>query len=203
MPDMDVVTLLQSASLLVPEETATENDVTAHDVREYLAHDEWEAALGLLEELGDGPPLPAAFWASMAAAAEELRLERSAAWCHWREGETRNGVIRADLTLRAPSDGGRRSPLPGTGVLRPMWDIGARTAAGEPDYKIALVRVEDAPVLEPGGRATVRLAPLTPRSWCHLEPGQVITMHETRTVAGTAVVVQADFRHTEMCLGDS
>ncbi|GAA3505406.1 hypothetical protein GCM10019016_125190 [Streptomyces prasinosporus] len=115
---MDVVALLKSASLLVPEETETENDVTVHDVWEYLAHDEWEVALGLLEELGDGRPPPAAFWASMAAAAEELRLERSAAWCHWREGETRNGVIRADLTLRAPSDGGRRSPADGAGVLR-------------------------------------------------------------------------------------
>ncbi|MEV3955612.1 hypothetical protein [Streptomyces albogriseolus] len=158
---MDVVALLRSASLLVPEETAT------------------------------------------AAAAEELRLERSAAWCHWREGETRNGVIRADLTLRAPSDGGRRSPADGAGVLRPMWNIGNSTPAGEPEHNIACIWVEDAPALEPGGRATVRLAPLTPRSWRHLEPGQVITMHETRTVAGTAVVLQADFRHTEMCLGES
>ncbi|MFJ7011112.1 hypothetical protein [Streptomyces albogriseolus] len=158
---MDVVALLKSASLLVPEATAT------------------------------------------AAAAEELRLERSAAWCRWREGETRNGVIRADLTLRAPSDGGRRSPADGAGVLRPMWNIGNSTPAGEPEHNIALIWVEDAPALEPGGRATVRLAPLTPRSWRHLEPGQVITMHETRTVAGTAVVLQADFRHTEMCFGES
>ncbi|MEU0679531.1 hypothetical protein [Streptomyces albogriseolus] len=200
---MDVVTLLKSASLLIPEETATENDVTVHDVGEYLAHDEWEVALGLLEELGGGQPLPAAFWASMAAAAEELRLERSAAWCHWREGETRNGVIRADLTLRAPSDGGRRSPADGAGVLRPMWNIGNSTPAGQPEHHIARIWVEDSPALEPGGRATVRLAPLTPRSWRHVEPGQVITMHETRTVAGTAVVLQADFRHTEMCFGES
>ncbi|MEY9816190.1 hypothetical protein [Streptomyces albogriseolus] len=200
---MDVVALLKSASLLVPEETATENDVTVHDVWEYLAHDEWEVALGLLEELGGRAAAPGAFWASMAAAAEELRLERSAAWCRWREGETRNGVIRADLTLRAPSDGGRRSPADGAGVLRPMWNIGNSTPAGEPEHNIALIWVEDAPALEPGGRATVRLAPLTPRSWRHLEPGQVITMHETRTVAGTAVVLQADFRHTEMCFGES
>ncbi|WP_431993261.1 hypothetical protein [Streptomyces albogriseolus] len=200
---MDVVTLLKSASLLVPEETATENDVTVHDVWEYLAHDEWEVALGLLEELGDGQPLPAAFWASMAAAAEELWLERSAAWCHRREGEPRNGVIRADLTLRAPSDGGRRSPADGAGVPRPMWNISNSTPAGEPEHNIARIWVEDAPALEPGGRATVRPAPLTPRSRRRLEPGQVITMHETRTVAGTAVVLQADFRHTEMCFGES
>ncbi|MGA5273830.1 hypothetical protein ACPCKL_08465 [Streptomyces cellulosae] len=195
---MDVLTLLRSASLLVPEETVTENDVTVNDVWQYLAHDEWETALGLLEELGDVRSLPAAFWASMASAAEELRLERSAAWCHWREGETRHGVIRADLTLS-----GRRSPLPGAGVVRPMWDIGTGTATGEPDYKVARIWVEDAPALEPGGRATVRLAPLTPESWRHVKSGQVITMHETRAAAGTAVVVQADFRHTETCLDDS
>ncbi|MGQ5575677.1 hypothetical protein [Streptomyces sp. ECR3.8] len=194
---MDVLALLKSASLLVPEESATENDVTVDDVWEFLAHDEWEVAhdewevaLGLLEELGDVRPLPAVFWASMAAAAEELRLGRSAAWCHWREGETRDGVIRADLTLRAPSDGGRRSPVPGAGVLRPMWDIGHRTPTGEPAYAVARLWVEGAPALEPGGRAPVRLAPLTPELWRHLRPGQVITLHETRPVGGTAVLLE-------------
>ncbi|SCD37310.1 hypothetical protein GA0115245_103613 [Streptomyces sp. di188] len=190
MRGMDVLALLKSASLLVPEETATENDVTVDDVWEYLAHDEWEVALGLLEELGDVRPLPAAFWASMAAAAEEMRLERSAAWCHWREGETRHGVIRADLTLRAPSDGGRRSPVPGAGVLRPMWDIGHRTPTGEPAYAVARLWVEGAPALEPGGSAPVRLAPLTPELWRHLRPGQVITLHETRPASGTAVLLE-------------
>ncbi|MFH8762205.1 hypothetical protein [Streptomyces althioticus] len=123
---MDVLALLKSASLLVPEETAGENDLTVDDVWEYLAHDEWEVALGLLEELGDVRPLPAAFWASMAAAAKELRLERSAAWCHWREGETRHGVIRADLTLCAPSDGGRRPPVARPRRRRPAPDVGHR-----------------------------------------------------------------------------
>ena len=191
MRGMDVLALLKSASLLVPEETASENDVTVNDVWEYLAHDEWETALGLLEELGDVRSLPAAFWASMAAAAEELRLERSAAWCHWREGEALHGVIRADLTLRAPSDGGRRSPVPGAGVLRPMWDIGHRTPTGEPAYAVARLWVEDLPALEPGGRAPVRLAPLTPERWRHLRPGHVITLHETGRVGGAAVLLEA------------
>ncbi len=190
MRDMDVLDLLKTASLLVPEESATGNDVTVDDVWEYLAHDEWEVALGLLEELGDVRPLPAVFWASMAAAAEELCLDRSAAWCHWREGEARRGVIRADLTLRAPSDGGRRSPVPGAGVLRPMWDIGHRTPTGEPAYAVARLWVEGVPALEPGGRAPVRLAPLTPELWGHLRPGQVITLHETRPVGGTAVLLE-------------
>ncbi|MCX4819130.1 hypothetical protein OG883_04270 [Streptomyces sp. NBC_01142] len=44
---------LAAASLLVPEGAATENDITVSDVGDYLAHDEWEMALDLLEELGD------------------------------------------------------------------------------------------------------------------------------------------------------
>ncbi len=50
---MDVPKLLEATSLLVPEAVATENDITVNDVWEYLAHDEWEVALDLLEELGD------------------------------------------------------------------------------------------------------------------------------------------------------
>ncbi|SCK45075.1 hypothetical protein B046DRAFT_04498 [Streptomyces sp. LamerLS-316] len=49
---MDVPELLASASLLVPEETATENDITVRDIWDYLVHDEWEIALGLLRSSG-------------------------------------------------------------------------------------------------------------------------------------------------------
>jgi hypothetical protein len=45
-------------------------------------------------------------------------------------------------------------------------------------------------MLEPGGRAKVRLVPLTPAHWTHVQPGQQITMHEDRTVAGTAVILE-------------
>ena len=44
--------------------------------------------------------------------------------------------------------------------------------------------------VEPGGRATVRLVPLTPSHWTHVRSGQQITMHEDRTVAGTAVILE-------------
>ncbi|WP_371625098.1 hypothetical protein OG245_21395 [Streptomyces sp. NBC_01116] len=118
---MGVPELLEAASLLVPEEIATENDITVNDVWGYLAHDEWEVALSLLEELGDGQRLPLGLWEALATAAEQMWLEKSAAWCHWRSYETRHGIIRADLTLR---------------------------------------------------------------------PGQVITMHEDRSVAATAVVLE-------------
>ena len=187
---MDVPELLESASLLVPEETATENDITVRDIWDYLVHDEWEIALGLLEELGDGRSLPLEFWEKLAEAAEQLRLERSAAWCHWRCSEIRNGVIRADLTLRPAGEARRTTPIPGAGVLRPMWDIGHLSPTGGRAVSIAFLWVERVPLLEPGGRATVRLVPLTPSHWTHVRPGRQITMHEDRTVAGTAVVLE-------------
>lgn len=148
---MDVLELLVSASLLVPEESATENDLTVSDIWDYLAHDEWEIALGVLEEFGDGDPLPLGFWEKLAGAAEQLGLERSADWCHWRCSEFRNGVIRADLTLLPAAEARRTTPIPGGGVLRPMWDIGHLSPAGERAVSIARLWVEDLPSLEPGG----------------------------------------------------
>ncbi|MGX1365110.1 hypothetical protein RKD19_000469 [Streptomyces canus] len=187
---MDVTELLESASLLVPEEAATENDISVQDVWDYLAHDEWQVALNLLEELGDGRPLPLTFWEQLAEAAEQLGAERSVAWCHWRCSEMRNGVIRADLTLRPAAEARRKTPISGHGVLRPLWDIGNLSPTGDASVSIAGLWVEDAPVLEPGGRATVRLVPLTPTHWTHVKAGQQINMHEDRTVAGTAVVLE-------------
>ncbi|WP_030661863.1 hypothetical protein [Streptomyces rimosus] len=182
--------LLESASLLAPEETATENDITVQDIWDYLAHDEWETALSLLEELGDGRSLPLAFWQKLAEAAEQLGLERSAAWCHWRCAEIRNGAIRADLTLRPAREARRTTPIVGAGVLRPMWDIGQLSPTGERAVSIAALWIENMPTLEPGGHATVRLVPLTPAHWTHVRPGRQITMHEDRTVAGTAVILE-------------
>ncbi|MFI7384451.1 hypothetical protein [Streptomyces sp. NPDC049813] len=176
--------------MLVSEESATENDITVADVWEYLSHDEWEVALDLLEELGDVQPLPHGFWETLALAAEQMRLGTSAAWCRWRCYETRDGVIRADLTLRPAAEARRQTPISGAGVLRPMWNIGNRTLAGESALDIAMLWVEHTPSLEPGGRSSVRLAPLDPQRWRQLQPGQVITMHEDRSVAGTAVVLE-------------
>ncbi|MFG2888248.1 hypothetical protein [Streptomyces sp. NPDC048248] len=187
---MDVPELLEAASLLVPEESATENDITVSDVWEYLTQDEWEVALGLLEELGDVEPLPLSFWENLATAAGQMQLKKSAAWCRWRCYEARCGVIRADLTLRPAAEARRQTPLAGAGVLRPMWDIGNRTSTGAPALDIGALRVEFIPALEPGERASVRLAPHDPSQWQHLQVGQVITMHEDRSVAGTAVVLE-------------
>ncbi|MFD3555124.1 hypothetical protein ACFWWA_23975 [Streptomyces goshikiensis] len=189
---MDVPKLLEAASLLVPEDIATENDITVNDVWDYLIHDEWKVALDLLEQLGDVPPLTQSFWETLAAAAEQMQLWNSASWCHWRCYETRNGTIRADLTLRPADQSRRRTPFTGAGVLRPMWDIGNRTPTGERALNIARLWVESKPSLGPGERSPVRLAPLDPSQWLHLQPGQVITMHEDHTAAGTAVVLDVD-----------
>jgi len=109
---MDVPKLLEAASLLIPEKIATENDITVSDVWEYLTHDEWEVALGLLEELGDVHPLPLSFWETLATAAEQMRLEKSAAWCHWRGYETRHGLSEPTSPSARPSkrDDRRQSP---------------------------------------------------------------------------------------------
>ncbi|MEU7427947.1 hypothetical protein [Streptomyces sp. NPDC040750] len=147
-----------------------------------------QVALGLLEELGDVHTLPLGFWEALATAAEQMRLERSAAWCRWRRYETRNGIIRADLTLRPAGENRRQTPFSGAGVLRPMWNIGNQAPTGEQVLNIAALWVEFAPFLGHSERASVRLAPLDPTQWQHLQPRQVITMHEDRSVAGTAVI---------------
>jgi hypothetical protein len=183
-----VVQLLEAASLLVPEESATENDITVGDVWEYLVRDEWEVAVALLEELGDSHELPMDFWEALADAAAKLHLERSAAWCRWRCYEARNGVIRANLTLLPAEITQRRTPIPGAGTLRPLWDLGDRSPAGKPTLHIASLWIEGMPHMEPGGQSLVRLAPLTPSRWQHLQPGQHITMHEDQSIAGTAVI---------------
>ncbi|MFJ8885008.1 hypothetical protein ACIRJR_16595 [Streptomyces sp. NPDC102402] len=187
---MDVIALLEAASLLSPEERATADDLTVSDIWDHLTRDEWDVALAMLEELVDVPPPPPAFWEDMATVAEQLGMERSTAWCRWRSYETRYGVIRADLTLRPASETWRRTPVTGSGVLRPMWDIGNTAPDGGPALDIAALWVEFLPCLAPGGRAPVRLAPLDPSRWLHLRPGQVITMYEDRSVSATAVVLE-------------
>lgn len=187
---MDVVRILEAASLLVPESVATDNDVTASDVWDHLAHDEWEVALDLLQELGDAWTAPVGFWDELERAAEALGFERSRQWCRWREAETRSGVIRADLALLPAGEGPRSTPIPGGGVLRPMWDTGERKGGGVPALDIARVWVEFARELAPGARAPVRLLPLDPARWTHLVPGDRITLYETVFPGGTATILE-------------
>ncbi|MFB7232561.1 hypothetical protein ACFCY9_33025 [Streptomyces fimicarius] len=187
---MDVVRILEAASLLVPESVATDDDVTASDVWDHLAHDEWEVALDLLQELGEAWTAPVGFWDELERAAEALGFERSREWCRWRATETRSGVIRADLALLPAGEGPRSTPIPGGGVLRPMWDTGERKGGGVPALDIARVWVEFARELAPGARAPVRLLPLDPARWTHLVPGDRITLYETALPGGTATILE-------------
>lgn len=170
--------LLRRAVALVPGDARSDAGASAADVREYLEHDEWEFALDLLGDFDGIAWQTSAYWKLLAAAAEELYLPSK--WFHWREAETRLGLIRADLQL-VPST---RNPIPAQGVLRPLWHVGGG------DYRVARMWIESKPELEAGGRAIVRLAALSPEGWRHLVPGDVITMHEGQPVAGTATVIE-------------
>lgn len=160
------------------------------DLDEYLALGEWELALDVLLDRGDDHPATTSFWRILEEAAYRMGLARSAAWCAWRRREVLHGVIRAELRL---VPGARRSAIPGAGRLRPLWDIGLVTPAGAPELAVALIWVEFAPDMPPGGSGPVRLAPLTAARWHHLRPGDRITMHELRPATGTATITEAVF----------
>jgi len=125
----------------------------------------------------------------LADAAGQLQLAADVAWCRWRHLESRHGFVRAELTVLPAGEGPRSTAFSGAGVLRPMWDIGLRTAAGDPDLAIAGLWIEGRATLGPGESATARLAPFTPRLWAGVSPGQVLTMHESALPGGTATVL--------------
>ncbi|WP_420713125.1 MULTISPECIES: hypothetical protein [unclassified Streptomyces] len=186
----DAFTLLRQAVDLLPEDAVTENGVTVGDVRDDIRNQEWEMVLGILEEFGDVHPVSLEFWELLAEAARQMMLDRSRRWCEWRGWEVRHGTVRATLSLVDAEEGGRRTAFAGDGRLRPMWDIGHSTAGGERELSIARLWVEYESELGPGETADVRLAPLRPGQWQHLEPGDVIFMHEARSVAGVAEIIE-------------
>jgi hypothetical protein len=187
---VDVPELLERAAVMVPLGVTSDAGAAVADVREYLDHNEWEVAVDLLAELDEGWPVTTGWWDLLIEAAEQMWLPNAAAWYHWRRWETLRGCIRAELRLVPAAEGGRRTSVPGQGVLRPLWDIGLRTAAGSPDLQVARIWVEHMPELAAGGSGMIRLAPLTPASWRGLRPGHTITMHERRPVAGTAAIIE-------------
>jgi hypothetical protein len=187
---MDVPDLLRRAADLVPSDARSDAGLGAGDIHDYLREDEWEVALGILEDFDDIQWQTAEFWDLLADAAQQMWLKHAAAWCQWRRGETLHGIIRADLQLFAPDACGRRIPVPGTGQLRPMWAIGHTSPEGHTDLHVARIWVESAPEISPGGQGSIRLAPLTPAHWRHLTPGDVITMHERQPASGTATITE-------------
>ncbi|MGV9765330.1 hypothetical protein [Micromonospora tulbaghiae] len=180
---------------MVPADVVNEAGVTVVDVGEYLDHDEWEVALDLLVDLNTGWRPPAAWWDLLINSAELMLLADAAARCRWGRYESIHGIVRAELRLLPPTEGGRRTPIPGKGILRPLWDVGRRTAAGDPDLLVARIWAEPAPALPPGATGPVRLGPLSPALWRHLQPGMTITMHEGRPVLGTASIIEASNLH--------
>ena len=171
--------LLRRALGLVPDDARSDAGCSAADVREYLDQVEWEFALDLLGDFDGLAWQTPEYWKLLAAAAEEMYLP--SAWFHWREAETRLGLVRVDLQL---VPGARKAPIPGAGVLRPLWDVGGG------DLRVARMWVESKPELEPGGRAVVRLLARSPEAWRHLAVGDEITMHEAPPVAGRATVIE-------------
>ncbi|WP_207946917.1 hypothetical protein [Actinomadura sp. 7K507] len=189
---MDVPDLLRHAADVVPADERSDADLGANDVREYLRHHEWEVALGILEDFDGIRWQTVRFWDLLIEAAQQMWLADDVTWLHWRRSETLHGLIRADLQLAAPDAGGRRSPIPGKGQLRPLWSIGRTAAESHDELHIARIRVESAPEIPPGGRGPIRLLPLTPSHWRHLEPGDTVTMHERNPVAATATITQIE-----------
>lgn len=194
MPRPEPPDPLRQATALVPHAVTGATGTTVADAVEYLDHHEYGTALDILLELGEAHPAGESFWELLAAGAAEMNLGRTESWCHWRQAETRHGVIRVDLRLLDPAlPSARRTAVPGDGRLRPLWHIGLRTRQGDPDLHVARIWVERAARLEPGACGPVRLAPLSPARWRHLRPGDQITMHEQAPPAGTATVTQASF----------
>jgi hypothetical protein len=187
---VDVPELLRAAAGELPA------GLPRADLDEYLAHDEWEVALDVLLDRGDDYPATTSFFRILEEAAHRMELGRSAAWCAWRRREVLHGVIRAELRL---VPGARRSAIPGAGQARPLWDIGLVTPAGAPELAVALIWVEYALDLPPGGAGPIRIAPLTAARWHHLQPGDRITMYERFPApgaggnAGTATITEAVF----------
>ncbi|MDI6100756.1 hypothetical protein QLQ12_19275 [Actinoplanes sp. NEAU-A12] len=191
---MDTHDPSRQAAAMVPRWATSEAGATVADAVEYLDHNEYGIALDILTELGDAYAAETSFWNLLAAAAAEMNLHRTKAWCHWRAAETLHGIIRADLQLLSPAQpGARKTPIPGDGILRPLWNIGIIMPEGHPDLRVARIWVERAPELEPGACGPIRLAPLSPEGWRHLRPGDQITMHEQAPPAGTATITQATF----------
>ncbi|MEU8340991.1 hypothetical protein AB0C74_04805 [Spirillospora sp. NPDC048832] len=190
---MDVPDLLRRATELIPADARSDAGLGADDVRDYLGHDEWEVALGVLEDFDGIRWQSAQYWDLLIDAAQQLWLQSDVAWLRWRRSETLNGLIRAHLRLLPSDEGGRSLPVPSDGRLRPLWSIGRTAPEGHDDLSVAAIRVESAPEIPPGGSGAIRLLPLTPCHWRHLAPGDVITMHEGRPMRGAATIIQIKF----------
>ncbi|RAS60194.1 hypothetical protein C8D87_11290 [Lentzea atacamensis] len=72
MTDLDP--LLRRAAALVPDEARSDAGLSRADVQEYLDHNEFEVAHGILADFHDGAWQGEEFWALPAEAAGLMRL---------------------------------------------------------------------------------------------------------------------------------
>lgn len=172
----EVEEVLSLAAAQVPPGARSEAGLTRVDVEEYVEHTEWELALEVLGDFEGITWQTPRYWDLLAGAAVQMDLDPE--WFHWRRGESIHGLLRAELRL---DEAAQAVPAQG---LRPVWDL----SGGE--RKIAAIWVESKPVLEPGGRATVRLQPLMPSAWAHLVRGDQITFQQDGEPMGTAKIVE-------------
>jgi hypothetical protein len=182
---VDVAELLARAVEMIHEAGGT-----AGDARDHLDHHEWEVALDILADRHDGWRPPAQWWDLLVEAADLMWRTETATWCRWRRWESVHGIIRAELRLFPPSEGGRAAAVPSPGILRPLWDIGQRTPTGQPNLRVARLWIEHAPELAPGSAGFVRLAPLAPLDWLGLRPGRPVTMHEGTPAVGSGTIIE-------------
>ncbi|SFR15238.1 hypothetical protein SAMN04488564_10497 [Lentzea waywayandensis] len=167
--------LLRRAAALIPGDARSDAGCTSADVLDYLDHNEPEVAHGVLEDFDGIAWQTDEFWDLLVESAQQMRL--STEWIAWRKEETRHGLLRAELDLAAEAD-----PIP-AGVRRgTRWDL------GDGVLRLAAMRIESMPVLEPGRTAVVRLRPAEP--WQHLSVGAVIALHESQPMVGVATVIE-------------
>lgn len=100
---------------------------------------------------------------------------------------SRQGCLRARLNLVAPRDGGRRHPVLSGWLV--AWDIGNRDDGNRPDND-AMVVPEGSVSVEPGGTAIVRLFPLYPSRWEHVQVGDQVHMKDGDRIIGLATVLE-------------
>ncbi len=77
-PGMETKRLLRQAADYLPADAMALPDVsraTFQDFYLYLAQDEWELAMEVLEELASGTRPPATFWSLLAQVAERMKCE--------------------------------------------------------------------------------------------------------------------------------
>ena len=187
---MDVPELLRRATELVPLRARSDAGLCADEVRDYLRQDEWEVALGILEDFDGVQWQTVEFWDLLAGAAQQMSLSRRCGLVPVAPGRDRPRHHEGRPASRRPRRWRSPHAGPWTGRLRPMWAIGHPSAEKGADLHVARIWVESAPEISPGGRGSIRLAPLTPANWRHLAPGDVVTMHERQSVSGTATITQ-------------